>query len=85
MESPDKDHVEPILVLLAVMMMFLLVAMFFSEHFFPNDGQMFQVVCGLLTGISGAFLGRIKPPSRSERPGQSGLAVNLPQEGHDGE
>ncbi len=43
------------------------VVLIFCEHYFPMDGQIFQVFSGLLTGISGAFLMRIKP--RGTEPG----------------
>lgn len=55
------EPLEPILMLLASLMIFFTAMIFVAEHFFPNDGQIFQVVSGLLTGISGAFLMRIKP------------------------
>ncbi len=42
-------------------MLLFSVVLIFCEHYFPMDGQIFQVFSGLLTGISGAFLMRIKP------------------------
>lgn len=53
---------EPILLLLFAAMIFFTATVFIAEHFYPNDGQLFQVVSNLLSGISGAFLMRVKPP-----------------------
>lgn len=44
MKSLDKN-----LAFLFVVMMVLLLAMFYCEHYFPMDGQIFQVIAGLLT------------------------------------
>ena len=48
------------------MLLFLGIVLFTAlimviAKFYPNDGQTFQVVSGLLTGFAGAFLARIKP------------------------
>lgn len=59
--KPNHEAVEPVLLLLAGLMIFFTATLFACEHFFNNDGQVFQVMSGLLTGISGAFLMRIKP------------------------
>ncbi len=56
-----KEPVEPVLMLLAGLMIFFTGMLIFVEHFFASDGQVFQVISSLLTGISGAFLMRIKP------------------------
>lgn len=61
---PDEacnPRVEPIVKLLALLMLVFSAIIIFCEHFFPMDGQIFQVFSGLLAGISGAFLMRIKP------------------------
>lgn len=58
-------RIEPILILLFVAMVFFTGCVFAAEHFYPNDGQMFQVVSNLLSGISGAFLMRVKPPEKT--------------------
>ena len=55
------EPLEPILKMLAALMIFFTAMLFISERFFTSDGQIFQVISGLLTGISGAFLMRIKP------------------------
>lgn len=47
--------------LLFVGMIFFTGMLFAAEKWFPADGQMFQVVAGLLTGFSGAFFMRVKP------------------------
>jgi hypothetical protein len=42
-------------------MVFFCGVLIFCEHFFPMDGQIFQVIAGLLSGFSGAFFMRVKP------------------------
>lgn len=52
---------EPVLVLLAALVVFFAVLLISCAHFFPTDGQTFQVISGLVTGFSGALLMRVKP------------------------
>jgi hypothetical protein len=47
---------DPVLKLLLIGILFFTAALFYCEHRFPNDGQIFQVIAGLLTGFGGAFL-----------------------------
>jgi hypothetical protein len=47
---------DPVLKLLLVGILFFTAALFYCEHRFPSDGQIFQVIAGLLTGFGGAFL-----------------------------
>ncbi len=54
-------QLDPVLLLLAGMMVFFTGALFFVSTQLKTDGQTFQVISSLLTGISGAFLGRIMP------------------------
>lgn len=63
MTPPDeqREPVESVLLLLAGLMIFFTVVLIGCEIKFKDDGQVFQVISGLLTGISGAFLMRIKP------------------------
>ncbi len=49
-----------ILKLLVGSIFFFLAALFYAEHRFPNDGQLFQVIASLVSGFSGAFLMFIK-------------------------
>lgn len=53
--------VEPVLKLLAATMVFFTVVLIGVEYFFKEDAQVFQVIASILTGVVGAFLGRIKP------------------------
>ena len=53
--------IEPVVLLLACLMLMFTLALFVSNKMFPMDGQMFQVIAGLLSGISGAFMMRVKP------------------------
>lgn len=56
-----REKLEPILSLLFVCMVFFTGVLFAAEVWFKDDSQLFQVVAGILTGITGAFLARIKP------------------------
>jgi cytochrome c biogenesis protein CcdA len=62
----NPNRIEPVLLLLATMIVFFTVLLLGSAHYFPNDGQTFQVISGLLTGFSGAFLMRVKPTSKKD-------------------
>ncbi len=59
--EPAHEKIEPILKLLFIGMVVFLGALFACEILFKDDGQIFQVVAGLLAGFSGAFFGRINP------------------------
>jgi len=59
--NPSNPKVEPVVFLLAALMLIFSLIVIFCEKVFPNDGQVFQVFSNLLAGISGAFLMRIKP------------------------
>ena len=49
-------QLDPVLLLLAAMMIFFTAALFICAVLLKTDGQTFQVISSLLTGISGAFL-----------------------------
>jgi hypothetical protein len=65
-EMKKPEPVEPIVWLLAAMMLVFAGLILFCEHFFPMDGQIFTVFTGLLGNIAGAFLMRIKPKAASD-------------------
>ncbi len=50
-----------VLVLLLIGILFFTGTIFVSEHYYPMDGQLFQVLAGMLTSFAGAFFGRMKP------------------------
>jgi len=56
-----QDKIEPVVLLLFLGMVIFTGVLLGCEHFFPMDGQLFQVFAGLLTGFSGAFFMRVKP------------------------
>jgi hypothetical protein len=60
------QKLERVLLLLTFLVVFFTGCLFFSEHFFPQDGQIFQVVSGLLTAFGGALLMRVKPQTKEE-------------------
>lgn len=51
---------DPKLRLLAIVVFVLLGSLFYCEHMFPKDGQMFQAVYGLLTGFSAILLNELR-------------------------
>ncbi len=74
---PPKEQLEPVLKLLCVCMVFFTAILFASEIWFNSDSQLFQVIAGILTGIVGAFLGRIKPAAKGDT-GPPGASVFPP-------
>lgn len=50
-------RLDPNLVFVFVAILIFLAALLLAEWWFPNDGQIFQVVAGLLTGTGAVFLG----------------------------
>jgi hypothetical protein len=64
--DPKVEPVEPIIWLLSGMILVLLIALFVDEIFFSSDGQIFQVIAGLVSGVTGAFLARIKPANKTD-------------------
>ena len=54
------EPIEPIMYMLFGGMVFFTAILIGIEVWFKDDGQVFQVVAGLLTGFSGAFFGRLK-------------------------
>lgn len=59
-------RIDPVLLLLMFGLIFFTGILIFVEHFFPSDGQVFQVVSGVLTAFSGAFFMRVKPQTPQE-------------------
>lgn len=67
--------VDPILYLLFVGIVTFSILLIAVEHYFMSDGQMFQVMAGVLTGFTGAFFGRINPSSKVPAPPVTGSVV----------
>lgn len=65
----NQHKIDPVLYLLFAGMVLFAGILIAVEHFFMQDGQMFQVMAGLLTGFSGAFFGRITPTKNAPPPG----------------
>lgn len=57
----STEKIEPVLLLLVGVMLFFVLTLFLAEYWFQSDSQLFQVMAQLLSGIAGAFMGRIKP------------------------
>jgi hypothetical protein len=55
------EALEPILKLLVVVMFAFVLTLFAAEIWFQSDSQLFQVIANILSGVTGAFLARIKP------------------------
>lgn len=54
-------RIDPTLLLLFFGLVFFTGILIFVEKVFSTDGQVFQVISGVLTGFAGAFFGRMKP------------------------
>jgi len=63
------NRVDPVLYLLLIVILSFTGMLVFVEFKFPNDGQLFQVISGMVTGFSGAFLLRVKPQTKEEEKG----------------
>ena len=61
-----EGRIEPIIVLLFIAMVFFTLCLFAAEKSYKDDGQMFQAIFGCLSGVTGAFLARIKVGGMSE-------------------
>lgn len=75
MTPTPREKVDPVLYLLFVGMVFFTFILIGSEHYFMSDGQMFQVIAGLLAGFSGAFFGRITPTKQTPTPPPPGVTT----------
>lgn len=67
-ELTKEGVIEPVVKLLAALIVFLLLVLVAVSKWSPNDGQTFQVISSLLTGFAGALLMRVKPDTKSEPP-----------------
>lgn len=54
-------HVEPVLLLLFFGLFLSIAILVAVQTFWPNDGQVFQVISGVATGFAGAFFARMNP------------------------
>lgn len=59
-------RMDPAVYLLAFMVVFFTAILIYVEFVFKSDGQIFQVICGMLTGFGGALLLRLKPQGERE-------------------
>lgn len=78
------QRIEPILLLLAFLLITFAVMLFVCVLFFPQNGQIFTVVSGLVSAFSGAFMLRVKPknePGDGNIDDTSILKLNAPQGG----
>ncbi len=75
---PHGERIEPIVWMLAALIIFFAVLMVGISRWAPNDGQTFQALVGLLTTFSGAFVMRVKPSgslAQSQNPEGNGTAL----------
>jgi len=56
-----EGKIEAVVLLLFMGVMVSLGFVFLAEKFFPNDGQLFQVVSGVISVFLGALAARIDP------------------------
>jgi len=67
-------RIDPTLILLFIGMLIFTGVLIFVEHFFASDGQVFQVISGVLTGFAGAFFARMNPKA-DHKEGESSLEI----------
>lgn len=63
-QKTGPDPIEPIIWLLALMVVFFAVLVVLVAKWSPSDGQVFQVISGALATIIGIFANRIMPAKR---------------------
>lgn len=73
-----SEKIDPVLYLIFGGMVFFTFVLIGVEHFFMQDAQVFQVVAGILTGFTGAFFARMKPPQQHSTGGDDN-SVTLTQ------
>ena len=77
----NPNRIKPVLLLLASMIVFFTVVLIGSAHFFPNDGQTFQVISQLLAAASAGHFsyGSRRRPRRpkTQRVGAATSSVTL--------
>ncbi len=64
-----KQSVDSVDQLLLGGIVFFVLLMILVSVWEPNDGQTFQVLTGLVTGFTAAFLARLKPSEKPPPPG----------------
>ena len=57
----NAESLDPVLILLFVGMLIFVCLLFVVQTWWPNDGQLFQVIAGVLTAFTGSFFTRLKP------------------------
>lgn len=71
----NPNRLEPVLLLLVVLVVFFTILAVGCAWVFPQDGQTFQLIAGLLTSFSGALLLRVKPPRPGDHDPDIGTTV----------
>ena len=59
-------RIDPVLLLLFAGLCLFTLVLIFVEWRFNSDGQIFQVVSGVLTGFAGAFFTRMNPKKQED-------------------
>ena len=62
--NPEWKGTDPVLLLLFAGLIIFTGIMIWVSHIFKDDGQIFQVISGLVTGFAGAFFARMKPQDK---------------------
>lgn len=64
----DKQKVPPIIRLLTGLLVFLVIVCVLVSKWSPSDGQMFQVLAGVLTTTLGILANQIMPDTKKNPP-----------------
>ena len=79
--NQQTEKVDPVLYLLFIGMVFFTAVLIGVEYFFKDDGQVFQVVAGILTGFAGSFFTKLKTsPSHSTGGDDNRITLTAPVE-----
>jgi hypothetical protein len=66
----EQQRIPPIIKLLTGLLVFLVITCILVSKWSPNDGQMFQLLAGVLTTTLGILANQIMPdPKKSPPPG----------------
>ena len=71
--------IEPVVLLLTILLIFFTGTLFLAEWWFKADGQFYQTIAGLVTGIGGALLLRITGHTNPVTPPQLPQIPQVPQ------
>jgi hypothetical protein len=70
--------IDPVLILLFLGMWLATATLIGVDILFKSEGQIFQVLSGLVTAFAGAFFARMKPDTKADHPNENPTPVPPP-------